>query len=151
LKYSKKRLILYVFLFCLSIMTWINSKSFSVVDLFIFSLGAQHIDFNRIMRYFLITSIVTVFAITMLSQLGFIDNLIFIRGNRLRQSLGFYYPTNYVAIIFYISTCLLYYSSRNGFLQKSKHYLFFIAGIATYILCDSRLGSLCILLLIPLS
>lgn len=148
--YSKKFLLIYFLMFFLSIIVWIYSKSFNVVDLIIFGIGSHKIKFINIIKCFLIVSIPTLIIITLFSQIGIIDNYTFYRENTIRQALGFYYPTDYVAMVFYILTCLLYVLIIINKLKYIKYLLFIVLSLVTFTLCNSRLGSISIFLLIPL-
>lgn len=67
-------------------------------------LGAQGIDYKKIIKIYLLINVPLSIYTVIASQMGWVTNLIYDWGghDRLRESFGFVYPTDFAAHIFFI-------------------------------------------------
>lgn len=71
-------------------------------DAFLLSVLASNLNLKTIFRYYFIVSSVFLVIVVLASLTGIIQNLVFLLGNIRRQSLGFIYPTDFAAHLFYL-------------------------------------------------
>lgn len=107
--------------------------------------GFGGIKNKKVFQVSLCTSVALIFFIFLMSKLGFIDNLSYIRGGYMRQSFGLIYPLTFSSYIFFI--CCLFVVS----VDKINTYVEAVALVATAGLVlkytNSRNDALSILLL----
>lgn len=73
--------------------------------------GAMNLDYRRIVRVGVYTGMVTVTLALLGSTVGCITNLTYEIRNEVRNSMGFVYPTDCAARIFFLCTlCLVYFT-----------------------------------------
>lgn len=150
-KLTLKEICLYGIVVLIAIISTINSKEYEMLCSIIFMVGAKRVSFDSIAKtHRLVAS--TLMGITIfLSLFGVLRENLFYRGELLRRTFGYSYPTDFVAMIFYILLvdwflCVTY---KKDLIKRMIAYV--IVSVLTLLLCDSRLGSLSIALLIPAS
>lgn len=107
--------------------------------------GFSGIKNKKVFQVSLCTSIALIFFIFLMSKLGFIDNLSYIRGGYMRQSFGLIYPLTFSSYIFFI--CCLFVVSVdkiNSYVEAA-----ILVGTALLVLryTNSRNDALSIILL----
>lgn len=109
--------------------------------------GAKDVDFDKILKVYLTIGITIMVAAFAASQMGWIENLVYvIEGRGERNSFGIIYPTDFAAHVFYLVAgvaCL--------FEDKIKVWkLIPIVGLATFVYakCNARTSFLCMLLVV---
>lgn len=101
--------ILTVGTFCLSNMYLHHSNLWQLVILVV---GARGIDFSRIAKSYLVATLVLLLVVVGATIIGYLPNYIYYRVNsHPRYSMGFYYPTDFCAYLFFI--CILWGYIRN--------------------------------------
>ena len=120
----------------------------NVATIFCFILAARSVDFDKIANSFTVISLFVITVTIIASQVGIIENLRWHSSTtvgRYRYGLGFTYPTDFVAIVFF-TICVIIYLNRFRRFQPLLVVAFIAAGIATYEFCLTRLDSLCIII-----
>lgn len=144
---NMKSLIVNMLLITFLLITWRTSDDYNLLSMGIFILGARNVDFRRVVFLYFYIGIVILAVVVFSSSIGLIQNLVYHRGNSLRQSFGIIYPTDFAAHILYLilAYCYLYFG-------KIKWFQYLIFAIIAYLLilfCNARLSAIAILLIIP--
>lgn len=146
-------LIVFFLFLGLSCVAKFRNGQWNILDIGILIIGAKNVRFIDIVKVYRMTSIVALLIILSLFACGIIDENLYFRRDIARHSFGFIYATDLVALIFYILLSDFYIiqnKSKQRTISNFFHYfIYFILGISVYFVCDARLGTICILLLIP--
>jgi hypothetical protein len=146
-KYNLKFLLFSLFILFFFGLSWVKSSSPLAFYLGMFIVTAYDIDFQDIVRCYLIVGIVTLFVIILLSEVHVIKNLIYIRGTKTRQSFGILYPTDFASHVFYLILAYVYlYYDR---MKKIQNTIIVIIAVLIYWFTDARLDSVLIMLIVP--
>lgn len=141
-KYSKKNFMIMGILVLCAGFTYINSTYNDLIYLVLFIIGANNVSFKIIVKIFLSVRVSILLIAMMAAKFGLIQNVIFVRDGRVRQSFGSIYPTDFAAGVFFIALAYLYIKREK---LKIRDVILFVAlGIGIYYFCDARLDSLCI-------
>lgn len=112
--------------------------------------GAKDIDFDKILKVYLVIGITIMVAAFGASQMGWIENLQYeaLRGENLiiRNSFGSVYPTDFAAHIFYLVIASVCISEP----IKTGSKLFITSLLAVFVLnwCGARTSSICMMALV---
>lgn len=68
----------------------------------LFIIGARKIDYKKILKVYLAIEIPLTLITLMAARLGIIENLVYHRGEQVRMTFGFVYPTNFVSHLMFI-------------------------------------------------
>jgi hypothetical protein len=143
-KHKKEEILLYVFLAICLIGTVVHTGYVFLAFDLVLILGAKDVPFEKLVK--LNCAIAgTLLVITMVSsQVGLVENLVYIRDGTSRYSFGINYPTDFTAHIFFIVMGYCY-------IRKEKLSFFDLTAILglsifSYIFCDARTNALCLLL-----
>ena len=75
--------------------------------------GANDIDYRKILKVYLIVEIPMIICTMIVGYTGVITNLVYHRGDQVRMSFGFIYPTDFVAgIVFMITVWIVLRQAR---------------------------------------
>lgn len=85
-----------------------NIKSDVIMMFTIFCIGANNVDFDNIIKIYVVEMILLLLLVGVLSKLGYIMNYTYFRDGHLRNSFGTNYPTDFAAHIFYIVIGIIY-------------------------------------------
>ncbi|MGG7142773.1 hypothetical protein ACQPVP_04840 [Clostridium nigeriense] len=141
-EYSKKNFIIMGILTLCAGLTYINSSYNDLIFLVLFIIGANNVNFKNIVKIFLAVRI-SILLIAMLSaKLGLIEDIIYIREGKIRQSFGSLYPTDFAAGVFFIALAYLYIKCEK--LKIRDVIIFVFLGIGVSYFCDARVDSICI-------
>lgn len=66
--------------------------------------GANDIDYRKILKVYLIVEIPMIICTMIVGYTGVITNLVYHRGDQVRMSFGFIYPTDFAAGIVFMIT-----------------------------------------------
>lgn len=146
-KYTVKRIILYVVLAIPMLLCYRITGYIYELDLFMFIVGARGIKADRIVRLYFYLSVILI-AITFFSvAAGIIENRVFIRtgGTAVRNSVGFIYPTDFGARIFYTLLAFCYLVGKRFNLALAAIFLAISAALLIY--CDARLDAVLIFIM----
>lgn len=123
-----------------------QAKDFDLFYYFIFIIGANNIDFKRILKVFLVVNIVGIVITLGLVNLGLIKNVVITRTDSpaVRYSLGAIYPTDFAARIFFM--LVAYFCLKDYKLTIPQSISVFAIIILTYLITDTRLDFLLMLL-----
>lgn len=143
-KYSSKKIIRIISITCLFIFSTFFSSYRVLMEYLIFILGANEVSLRKVVKTYLVIGILLLIVTIICAKLGIIENLIYQREGKKRESFGVCYPTDFVAHILFICMAFMYLKGKN---MRWYNYLIItlIAGI-TYYLCDTRLDSGCMIL-----
>ena len=146
-KYSTKQLLFSIVLFASSILVLVFSKYQEPLIFSIFLLGCKDIEFNKILRCYLIATISVLLAAFIASRLDIIEDLIYIRDYVVeRNSFGVTYPTDFAAHIFFL-LCAYYYLIKNS-VQKVHLLAGLFFSALVYVYCDTRLDTISMVFLV---
>lgn len=120
----------------------------SFFQFFILIIGAYKVDFNKIIKWSIISEGILLFTIVILSLLGVIPNIEYGRANSevIRYSLGFKYPT-YPAVIF-LGLTMLYLILKKDKIKLWEYGIILIINIALYVATNTRTEMACVVILI---
>lgn len=111
--------------------------------------GAKDINFDKILKMYLILGITIMLVAFLASQCGWIENLVYIihRGDQLlpRYSYGSVYPTDFAAHIFYIAiagSCL-----EDKKITIGKIINFIVLAVFVLDKCIARTSSICLVIM----
>lgn len=142
--HTRKQLIFsFILVFCI-IFIYYNSKYIDIVELTIFILGSKNISFNKILNMYFYVSLIVIIAAMICAKLGFIENLIYFRGESIRQSFGIVYPTNFAAHVFFL--ILTYIYLKEDKISYLNIIVFSLLALFVYKYCDARLDTISIIL-----
>ncbi len=150
-KMSLKEILIYGMVIAIAVISTIHSKEYEMLCSTIFIVGAKKVPFDYIAKsYELIASMlmgITIF----LSVFGLLKENLYYRDEVVRRTFGYSYPTDFVAMIFFILLvdCFLCLTHKKKLMARIVVYA--LIAILTFIFCYARLGSLFIALLIPTS
>lgn len=129
----------------------INANSYNMIYYYVMIIAAKGVDFNKILRLFLIVISACLILTFVSAKLGIIAGLINLRDNsfEIRYALGTVYPTDLAARIFYLE---LGYLIMKKFKLSVPEYIIILTVILwAYIITDTRLDMLLMLMLLGCS
>lgn len=146
-----KLLVLSIFAVIVFYISMMHNGNYQLLYTVLFIVAAKNVKFNKIVSsYIIITSIVLFLTVSAFAT-GLITENSTIRDGIVRHSFGYTYPTDFVALLFYLFAADLYLAVINKKGIVFRNLIYVITAFVTYRLCDSRIGSFSILLLVPLS
>lgn len=117
-RFQYKEVIIYMLVSLTLLFNWYFTQYQDFIVLFFLSLSARGIDREYIVKLSLISLLIGTIFVILLSKVGVIENLIFLRysytGVITRQSFGTIYPTVLGSIIFFITLQYLYLRKKNN-------------------------------------
>lgn len=141
--------IFFVLLLVISCISAIRSQEPIIILDFLFILAAKDINFDKILRIFIVTAS-TLLIITIISNaLGLIGTAYFERGAIVRHTFGYRFPTDFVQLIVYILLADLVLCIEHNKPVFIRIGLYLFLGVFTLVYSDARLGSGTIFLLVP--
>ncbi len=146
-KYSIRQLFFGATLLTVSALILVFSKYQEPLIFSIFLLGCKDVEFNKILRCYLIAITSVLLAAFIASRLDIIVDLVYIRDYVVeRHSFGVGYPTDFAAHIFFL-LCSYYY-----LIKDSLHKVHLLAGLfislLVYVYCDTRLDTISMVFLV---
>lgn len=148
-KQKLKTIILFMLFIVLSVLIKMNTDRWSILDIGMLILGAKNVKFINIAKVYRAVASFTLILIIMMFLCGIIDENLFYRGSIARHSFGFIYATDLAALVFYILLSDLYIAKSENKIMFYRYIIYIILSMLIYFLCDARLGTICILMLIP--
>lgn len=132
-------------LIVISIISTIKS-SYSILTLdIIFILAANKVDFEKILKTFIITNSFMLIIMFGLSQLGIIHDRLIFRGNQIRHTFGYGWPTDLVSLISFIFMADLYITLKNKKNVMSHIFFYLIVDALLYFTTYARLNCVIII------
>lgn len=109
-------------------------------------IGAREIYYKKILKVYLAIEIPFTIITLLAAKMGIIENLIYHRGEQMRMTFGFVYPTNFVSHIMLMIAAWVV-------LREEKCTFFELCGMGALTIffekyCNARCGELCIVLII---
>ena len=129
----------------------ISSKEYELLCSIIFIVGAKNVLFDLIAKSYRFVASTLMGTTFILSVMGLLKENLFYRGEVLRRTFGYSYPTDFVAMIFYILLADWFLCITHKKSLTARIMVYAVVAVLTLLFCDSRLGSLFIALLIPVS
>ena len=112
----------------------------------LFIIGARKIDYKKILKLYLAIEIPLTLITLMAARLGIIENLVYHRGEQVRMTFGFVYPTNFVLhLMFIIAAWIAIKEVKCTFLELGMITIL-VVFLDKY--CDARCGEICIILIV---
>lgn len=127
-------------------MSYQNAGYGILLDTMLLILGAKDISYRLIVKTYIAVKVPIIFLTIICSKIGIVTNLIYNQHGRIREALGFVYPTDFAAQIFFVFiawVCLR--EIKISYLELIV--MLVIAGILKRY-CDARCSVLCIVLLV---
>lgn len=131
----------------LSFLSWRNTQINSVMVMAGFICGARGINFEKIIRHYFNVNLTLLLLTALYSLSGVISNLVYFRGDIHRYSLGIDYSTDFSAYVFYL--CLAYCYLNYHKMNWQKWLALVGIDIVMYLITNTRLDALLILMIIP--
>lgn len=107
-------------------------------ELLLFMLALWGISFDKIIRIHFVTIVFLLVVTIVCSQIGLVDNLVYYRGEKSRQSFGVCYPTDFAAYFAWLGLAWAYI--RKERLRFVEIGLMLLAGVGVWHFCDARLS-----------
>ncbi len=115
-----------------------------LLELILFTIAIKDIDFNKLITIFLTTVSASLIIVTIASQIGILNNLIFTQlGKGTRISFGIHYPTNYASYILFI--CLAWGFVRKERISPWEIIFMYLLSYGMYHYCGARTSTLCLI------
>lgn len=150
-KLSLKTVVFAILAFIVFYISMRHNDEYQLLYSALFIATAKNVRFDKIASsYVVIASTILIFTVVSFA-LGFIPENSTIRNGIVRHSFGYTYPTDLVALIFYIFVVDLYLTVKNRKSIVLRNFLYVLIACLTFKFCDSRIGSFSILLLVPFS
>lgn len=143
-KPHSKELWAYIFLIFCFLGTFIHTGYLSLAAVLILILGAKNVPFERLIQVYCWIAGIIILITMVSSQLGLVENLVYVRGTTSRISFGFNYPTDFTAHIFYFVMGYCYL--RRTRLTYPELAAILGLSIFSLIFCDARTNAICLLL-----
>lgn len=143
-KYSKINFFNMLIFSILTIVAAYFSRNYSLVILWIMVIGANNIDFEKIIRVFLIASVILLLGTLIASKYGLIMNFTYTRNGKIRNSFGANYPTDFGAHVLYIVLAYIY--TLRGKLDIKRGLLVLLVGFFVIDQTDARLDAYLIII-----
>ena len=102
--------------------------------------AAYGINYKYILKTVLLISVPVIAVTVVCSRLGFVEEIIYYRGSKIRMCLGFAYPTNFASHVFF--TCvswMLVREKKAGFIDAG---VFAVIAFCLYRFCDARCSTI---------
>lgn len=112
-RYSKKVLLVYVFLGVYFVISLFFNKYLMLLEIFILVIGSHGVELKSIVQEFFYVASVTCAMLFILSICGVIENHIAYAGDIPRYSFGNIYPTDFAASLFYIQLSHAYIRKKD--------------------------------------
>ena len=127
-----------IFIAIMSILISIYSNNKGIIILLLCLTALRNLDIKKILKITLIMYAIIFISVILLSLLKIIPNWTYSRGETIRYSLGFNYPT--IAIGTYLSIILMYFYIRKSNCKFIELFLLEIVNIFLYFYTDGRLS-----------
>lgn len=144
-KYNLRESLIVAVLGFAFLLAWKHNGNEEILLCMLVICGARKINFEKILKIFLIVIAVLLMFTVICSLTGFVDNLVYYQGDRrARRAFGICYPTDFSAYIFFLSVVYCY-------LRKERLTYIETAGVAllgmlVYYFCDARMNTICLFL-----
>lgn len=142
--YTIRQLVIIILFIAIVALVWVNSGYTNLIMLALLILGAKNISFKKIVRVHLTLGLLLLIITILSSLVGIIPNLVYQQDDRIRNSFGAIYPTDFAAHVFYLVLSYCYIKGKN--LRLFDYTLFLILAILLLYFCDARLDSISIIL-----
>ena len=108
--------------------------------------GANDIDYRKILKVYLIVEIPMIICTMIVGYTGVITNLVYHRGDQVRMSFGFIYPTDFAAgIVFMITVWIVLRQARCTWIEIG---MMIISVVLFEKYCDVRNSEIVMMILI---
>lgn len=147
--FTKQNIVFFI-LFCfVSVISTVKSNQSIVILDFIFILAAKNVDFDKILKIFIVTATTLLLFTMTCNAFGIIETVNIQRGNTVRHTFGYRFPTDFIQLIVYILLADLVLCIEHGKNIFGRIVLYILLGAFSLIYSDARLGSATIFLLVP--
>jgi hypothetical protein len=150
-RYSKANLTILVIVLLLFTIAMVNSGTYLLVYTILFIFGAKDIEFDKILHIFIYIASVLIVITIICFLCGLISESTTTRNGIVRHSLGYTYPTDLAAMFVYIFLADLYLAVKHNYKIIVRCLLYTIVALLVWHVCDARLGSVTILLFVPMA
>ncbi len=107
-KYNLIEIVIFILFILISLISGYVSDQSNTLMYSIIIIAAKDIELKNIVKNYFYTTASLMIIITMLSFLGVVSDLLFLRDNGYRHSLGLQYPTVYAAKVFFLCTAYFF-------------------------------------------
>lgn len=143
---SLKTIMVYVISLLILGVVFYNSKDHTPLSAMMFILGSKNIKFDKFLKIYFIIATVLLIIVVISAKMGWIINLTYYRGTTMRQAMGFVYPTNFAAHVFYI--ILAYVLIRDDRIKNIELIILSMITLQIEILTDARLNVAAIIIML---
>ena len=120
-----------------------------LLELILFTIAFVDIDYNKVIKIFFITILLSIFIVILGSQVDIMNNLIYTSNSRpSRISFGIHYPTNFASYIIFL--CLTWSFIRKENIRYIELCLMYLLSYAIYYFCEARTSTICLIMLTSL-
>ncbi|MEE6647629.1 hypothetical protein PS395_07480 [Limosilactobacillus pontis] len=150
--FNKSSLIKVTFLMVYLTVSLISTKtSGSIIPIvaFILIIGAYDVDFDSIVKIFIYTATLLLIITFAFYSLGLISESTALRNGIVRHSFGYRHPTDLTAMFSYILMGDMYLCIKYKRIIYPRIILYLFLGFFSLVICNARLGSITIFMLIP--
>lgn len=148
-KYNKKKFVIILISSFLLIISALISSYGSIFIFLLFIVGAYNVCFRKIVKLYFSLCLVLLIISIISSKIGIIQDLIYTKNGRLRDSFGIVYPTDFASHVFFIMISYIYLKGKD--INFFNYIIILIVSLLVYYFCYTRLDISCMLLLIIIS
>ena len=145
--YTKKEVLFILFFFPIIGLIGVKTGNLNYVFLpFIFGLIAKGLYLKDIIKCYFVFCWILIVGTFLCCHMGLLENMVSFREEKVRNSFGFIYATDFAAHIFYL--VLMYFYLRSGKFNLIEIMLFLYSSFFIANQCDARLDSICIIMIV---
>lgn len=138
--------VLIFILLCSFLVSYQNTGYIELLDTAFLILGAKGLNYQSVLKTYLLVKVMFIISIVLGSQLGILENLVYNQHGRIRESFGFIYPTDFAAQVFFVIGAW-------AILRQMRLTGFELAGMVLLAVflkwkCDARTSTICILCIV---
>lgn len=148
-KFDYRQVIFWLIIFSILLFIRFQNKSNDLILLFIMVVGATNINYEKILKTYIVAQILTILLTVFLAYKNIILNLVYYRSGIARTAWGFGYPTTMGAILFY--TFLAIAVLKRFSLSLIEYILGAFLIFLTYLSLNARLDCTLILIILIIS
>lgn len=110
--YFKSHLLLFFFS-VLSVISTITSRDIGPIKMLLIFLNVSQYEFDKYIRVIFGVNVFLLISTFFLSQIGILPDILIMRGEKVRHSMGYIYPTEFMSHFCFIFLMYLYISKEN--------------------------------------
>lgn len=146
-KYKLNEFITMVSIFILFTICWLSSGYATIFDIALLMIAAKNINFDKIVKVYLIESIACLCIVLLAVRLGIIENFVTYRQGSViqRNSYGYLHATEFATTLVWIAISYIYIFRKNYTIWHSI--VCMVCAYITYFYADARISTVMLVLL----